>query len=313
MPCLFKALNFDDEPSFINAVDSIAQIGETLTTSQIALLRKALNGSDNQKRAVIQTHTKLAIGQGENEISVLETDVNPLVAGAARAYAAKVHGHLDRLMPIIKQLTDAVSGRWRAALIDLGDAGDINVLPQLIRSPVSMPLRAKSTFQLVDPNKTGKVPENHRNLISQLLRDDPSSVSLQEEWICGADQTEIEKNLQHRDEGKKYGGALTLMRMPKQQQIESIDQIYARYWSDYEVNYLLTAVIGVNRIQERQELVRTVLAETFPQYAKSRVAAAWARLSLGLRDQTMLLNEIAQTSQWMPLKWSCHQVLQHLT
>ena len=187
------------------------------------------------------------------------------------------------------------------------------MLPQLIRSPVPMPLRAKSAFQLVDPNKTGKVPENYRNLISQLLRDDPSSLSLLEEWICGADQTEIKKNLQHRDEGKQYGGALTLMRMPKQQQIESIDQIYARYWSDYGTNYLLTAVIGVNRIQERQELVRTALAETLPQYAKSRVAAAWACLSLGLRDQTMLLDEIAKTSQWMPLKWSCHQVLLHLT
>ena len=286
LPCLFKALNFDDETSVINAVNSIAQIGETLTTSQSALLSKALNGSDNQKRAVIQTHTKLAIVQGENEISILETYVNPLVAGAARTYAAKVHGHIERLTPIIKQLTDAVSGRRRAAVIDLGDAGDINVLPQLIRSPVSMPLRAKSAFQHVDPNKTGKVPENYRNLISQLLRDDPSSLSLLEEWICGADQTEIEKNLQHRDEGKQYGGALTLMRMPKQQQIESIDQIYVRYWSDYGTNYLLTAVIGVNRIQERQELVRTSLAETLPQYAKSRVAAAWVCLSLGLLDQT---------------------------
>ena len=129
LPCLFKALNFDDAPSVINAVDSIAQIGQPLTASQNVLLSKALNGSDNQKRAVIQTHTKLAIVQGENEISILETYVNPLVAEAARTYAAKVHGHLERLTPIIKQLTDAVSGRRRAAVIDLGDAGDINVLP----------------------------------------------------------------------------------------------------------------------------------------------------------------------------------------
>ena len=85
-----------------------------------------------------------------------------------------------------------------------------------------MPLRAKSAFQLVDPNKTGKVPENYRNLISQLLRDDPSSLSLLEEWICGADQTEIEKNLQHRDEGKQYGGALTLMRVPKGNKLRAL-------------------------------------------------------------------------------------------
>ena len=313
LPCLFKALNFDDEPSVINAVDSIAQIGEPLTTSQSALLAKALDGSDNQKRAVIQTHTRLGIEEGVAAISVFETDENPLVAGAARAYAAKVHGQRDRLTPVVKQLTDAVAGRRRAAVIDLGDAGDISVLPHLVGCPVSMPLRAKSAFQLVDPNKTGTVPESYTNVITQLLRDDPSSLSLQDDWICEADQSEIEKNLQHRDEGKQYGGALTLMRMPKHQQVESIDQIHSRYWSDYGANYLLTAVIGLNQIQERQELVRTALAETLPQYAKSRVAAAWACLSLGLRDQTVLLDEIAQSSQWMPLKWSCYQVLQHLT
>ena len=66
-------------------------------------------------------------------------------------------------------------------------------------------------------------------------------------------------------------------------------------------------------MSERSDLVRTALAETLPQYAKSRVAAAWGCLALGLSDQVNLLQEIHREAQWIPLKWSCGQVLQQLS
>ena len=313
LPALFKALAFDDETSVINAVDSIAQIGATLDSDQSQALRFALRGSDNQKRSVIQTHTRLGMASGEEEIAALEQNENPLVAGAARAYAAKVHGRFDRLTPLIEQLTDSIAGRRRAAVIDLGDAGDVSRLSHLVTCPVSMPLRAKSAFQLVDPEKTGTVPVAHRDLIVQLLQDDPAKLSLQPGWICNSNLTEIEKNLQHRDEGKQYGGALSLINMPKKLQLETIDHLHSRLWSDYGANYLLTSVVGLQNVQERSDLVRTALAETLPQYAKSRVAAAWACLRLGLTDQVELLRDIQKTATWIPLKWSCEHALQGLS
>ena len=312
LPALFTALGFDDEASVINAVDSIAQIGAPLSNHQSEQLLSALNGSDNQKRSVIQTHARLGIASGEQAIAALERDDNPLVAGAARAYAAKVHGQFDQLAPLIPQLTDSIPGRRRAAVIDLGDAGDVSVLPHLVTCPVSMPLRAKSAFQLVDPQKSGTVPIAHSDLIIQLLQDDPSTLSLQHDWICSEEIAEIEKNLQHRDEGKQYGGALSMIKMPKGQQLDTIDHIHSRFWSDYGVNYLLTAVVGLQGLQERSDLVRTALAETLPQYAKSRVAAAWSCLRLGLKDQVEPLMQIQQTTSWLPLKWSCEQVLKGL-
>ena len=313
LPGLFNALAFDDEPSVINAVDSIAQIGSPLSEEQRKTLLKALEGSDNQKRSVIQAHTRLGIREGDHAISALEQDGNPLVAGAARAYAAKVHDRVDRLEPLIPQLTDPVAGRRRSAVIDLGDAGERSVLSHLVSCPVSMPLRAKSAFQIVDPNKTGLIPEPYIELITTLLKDNPCDMALQQEWICGSDLAEIEKNLQHRDEGKQYGGALALLQMSSKEQLEAIDHIHAKFWSDYGANYLLTAVIGLNKVHERSDLVRTALAETLPQYAKSRVAAAWACLSLGLKDQLELLQEIESNAKWLPLKWSCEQVLKQMS
>ena len=313
LPGLFSALAFDDEPSVINAVDSISQIGFALEDEQRRTLLNALRGSDNQKRSVIQAHTRLGIEKADHEISVLEDDANPLVAGAARAYAAKVHGRVDRLEPLIPQLTDPIAGRRRSAVIDLGDAGESSVLEHLVSCPVSMPLRAKSAFQIVDPEKTGLVPAPYAELITTLLRDNPLDMAIQDDWICESSLSEIEKNLQHRDEGKQYGGALTLMKMPSQQQLEAIDHIHDKFWSDYGANYLLTAVVGLNKVHERSDLVRTALAETLPQYAKSRVAAAWACLSLELNDQIELLQDIQLNARWLPLKWSCEQVLKQMS
>ena len=60
-------LAFDDEPAVINAADSIAQIGAPLSDAQCIALLNALDGSDNQKRSVIQTHTRLKLPSGESD------------------------------------------------------------------------------------------------------------------------------------------------------------------------------------------------------------------------------------------------------
>ena len=124
---------------------------------------------------------------------MLEEDANPLVAGAARAYAAKVHGRIDRLEPLIPQLTDPIAGRRLSAVIDLGDAGESSVLEHLVSCPGSMPLRAKSAFQIVDPGRTGLVPEPFTELITTMLQDNPMNMAIQQEWICESSLSEIEK------------------------------------------------------------------------------------------------------------------------
>ena len=89
-----------------------------------------------------------------------------------------------------------------------------------------------------------------------------------------------------------------------------IDNLHTALGSDYVVHYYITLTINLNRVSARANLIKSALAETIPQYAKSRVAAAWACLHLGLSDQIPLLKELSQTSQWAPLKWSCQQALQ---
>ncbi|MFL0781855.1 MAG: HEAT repeat domain-containing protein, partial [Prochlorococcus sp.] len=313
IPVLIKALSCDDEIAVINAIDSITKIDTPLTDEQTQAIGLALTGPDNQKRAVIQAHTRLGLPDPNDAIRPLEEHDNPLVAGAACVYAARSEGRTEQLNRLIPQLTDPKAGRRHAAVIDLGDAGDVSWLEPLIRAPVSMPLRAKSAFKLLQTNGNGDIPEQYIPLLEQLLQDNPNNLDLKDEWIAAEDPAELEKNLQHRDEAKQYGAAKTLISLERSQAMVVIDDLQKKFGSDYVIHYYLTVAVSLGRIHERSDLIRASLAATIPQYAKSRVAAAWGCLNLQLSDQIPLLRELAEGSEWIPLKWSCKQVLHKIS
>ena len=95
-------------------------------------------------------------------------------------------------------------------------------------------------------------------------------------------------------------------------QLQLIDGLRSSFGSDYGVHYLLASCAGLLQLHERSDLVRDALSEIAPQYAKSRVAAAWSCVRLGLKDQRSALQELSQTNRWQPLRWSCERVLVHL-
>ena len=102
------------------------------------------------------------------------------------------------------------------------------------------------------------------------------------------------------------------MRIERDKCLSLIESMQERLWSDYVTHYYLTCIIGLRKIQEKDDLIRSALAETTPQYTKSRIAAAWACVDLQLFDQMDLLDELARTAPWVPLRWTCQQSLANL-
>jgi HEAT repeat protein len=241
------------------------------------------------------------------QIDRCRNDINPLVAGAAHAYAVRVLGDPQGLQPLVEQLRDDNAGRRRAAVIDLGDAGRIEALAELIRCPVSMPLRAKSAFQMAT-SQAGAIDPDASDLLKELLQDDPRRLNLNGIPETPAEPEAIKDGLQHRDEARQYAAAKALMALPRSAQLDQIDALRSSLGSDYGVHYLLASCTGLLELHERSDLVREALAETAPQYAKSRIAGAWSCLRLGLRDQTTLLEEVGRSHPWQPLQWSCCEV-----
>ena len=121
-------------------------------------------------------------------------------------------------------------------------------------------------------------------------------MDIKSEWQCGDEPDEIEQNLSHRDEARQYGAAASLMRIERDECLKLIDSMQERLWSDYVTHYYLTCIVGLRKLQEKEDLIRSALAETTPQYTKSRIAAAWACADLQLFDQVELLEELSTTA-----------------
>ena len=306
---LLNSLEGNDDLAIINAVDSIALLGCTLNKVQCLQLRKIFEGNDNQIRANIQAHIRLGISSSVDIIKEFVKSENKLVSGSARAYLAKVHGDNKLLDDLIPQLFHPVAGLRRSAVIDLGDAGDEERLEELIRSPVSMPLRARSVFKIINNPFDHITNGMHNKLLIRLLQDNPNDLYLEKAWISGNDLIDVEKFLRHRDESKQYGAAKSLMTLSKKELVTKIDYLKSNLGTDYVVHYYITLITNLLGISERADIARNSLNETIPQYSKSRVAAAWACLRLNLIDQIDVLKFLSMNSKWDPLKWTCLHVI----
>ena len=313
IPALFDVLKCTDTEAVINAVLSLIRIGWIPDSVEEKQLLSLLDGEVTQCRAVIQAYTRLGIKseQSRSRITALCSHDSALIAGAARACLSKLYAETELMKPLVPQLTDLVAGKRRSAVIDIGDSLDQSLLPALVSAPVSMSLRANSFFQIVEANNSISEP-SIQLLLKRLLLDNPLLLSIKDEWKCGVEADQIEANLSHRDEARQYGAAASLMMIDRDYCLEIIDSMQERLWSDYVTHYYLTCIIGLRQLNEKSYLVKDALSQTTPQYVKSRIAAAWACVELGLYDQLELLYELSNSSPWAPLRWTCQQAFAEL-
>lgn len=311
---LVDVLACSDTEAVINAISALTRIGWSPAPAEHDQLLNLLESEDvTLSRAVIQAFTRLSIKSSASRscIGELCDHESALVSGAARACLSKLYGEKGFMQPLLTQLTDLVAGKRRSAVIDIGDCGDQCFLPDLVKAPVSMSLRAKSFLQIAELGGLLEVDFYH-DLFERLLLDNPLFLELNDDWKCGLTPEDIEQNLSHRDEARQYGAAASLMRIGREECLELIDSMQERLWSDYVTHYYLTCVVGLRGLHEKSYLVRSALAETTPQYTKSRVAAAWACVRLQLDDQLELLYELSNSSPWVPLRWTCQQAFAQL-
>ena len=309
LPVIQEALSSDDDPTVVNAVDALITIGLPLTTDiKTTLLNLLHQRSAAIQRVSIQCFSRLDVDDCTAQISPFESHSDYLVSGAALAYLVRYTGSLERLESLSARLSDNMVGIRRAAVIDLGDAGHEASLSVLASSAVSMPLRAKSALRIL-----GKNHQYYLNpFLQAILIDDPRLLVYPSELSSPSSLDSICDYLRHRDEGKQYLGAKALLDLESADQHQAILDIWNQHGSDYGVHYLITNIIGQLRLHSLSDLVIEALNNSEPQYAKSRIAAVWACLSLGLKDARPTIERLFLETYWDALKQTCFSVLKRL-
>lgn len=309
LPVIQQALSSDDDPTVVNAVDALITIGLPLTADiRTTLLSLLHQRSAAIQRVAIQCFSRLDVDDCAAQISPFESHTDYLVSGAALAYSVRYTGSLERLESLSTRLSDNTVGIRRAAVIDLGDAGHEASLSALASSAVSMPLRAKSALRIL-----GKNHQYHLNpFLQAILIDDPRLLVYPSELSSPSSLDSICDYLRHRDEGKQYLGAKALLGLKSAEQQQAILDIWNQHGSDYGVHYLITNIIGQLRVHSLSDVVIEALNNSEPQYAKSRIAAVWGCLSLGLKDARPTIERLFLETHWDALKQTCFSVLKRL-
>ena len=309
LPTIYDAMSSSDEQTIVNAVDTLINFGVPLDSQfKSSLLKIIQDGSDVLKRVAIQCFSRLEMHDSNGIISKQQSNPNILVNGASIAYSIRVEGDKSKLQILADHLENTNVIYRRSSVIDIGDAGEPSLLSNIAKVAVSMPLRAKSAFKITPKIKT----ESQRSLINQMLQDDSRHLSFTQSVDVPVDLKEVCDLLRHRDEERQYSGAKTLFTWPVAGLTEAINSIWENHGSDYGVHYQVNCLISQLGLTELSFITKESLSEPAPQYAKSKIAATWGCLNLGLSECRSEIENLFMMSSWEPLRWTCAEVLRKL-
>ena len=309
LPTIYDAMSSSDEQTIVNAVDTLINFGIPLDSQfKSSLLKIIQDGTDVLKRVAIQCFSRLEMHDSNGIISKQQSNPNILVNGASFAYSIRVEGDKSKLQILADHLENTNVIYRRSSVIDIGDAGEPSLLSNIAKVAVSMPLRAKSAFKITPKIKT----ESQRSLINQMLQDDSRHLSFTQSVHVPVDLKEVCDLLRHRDEERQYSGVKTLFSWPVSGLTEAINFIWENHGSDYGVHYQVNCLISQLGLTELSFITKESLSEPAPQYAKSKIAATWGCLNLGLSECRSEIENLFMMSSWEPLRWTCAEVLRKL-
>jgi len=307
---VLDGLNSDDPGAVVSAANSVSRLwaaGQTMDSSQLtAALVAALKGPGTQQRAVIQCLTRLELHGAKAAVETRINHGDRLLDGAARAYLVRHGGGKDLLQPVLARLQDGEAGQRRTAVIDLALAAQPEHLAAVVRTPVSMPLRALTAFSLARRGlANGLAPAPLAALLDELCHDDPRQLRLigtpqpREDTPAGWAQL-----LLQRDENCQYGAAAGILHQSKASQSVILEYLHHHHGNDYGGHYMVMRLVGLAGHQERSLWLQQGLEQTAPQYQKSRIAAAVAMGELALTDQRGALERLNNLSNGEQLYWA---------
>ncbi|WP_392350434.1 HEAT repeat domain-containing protein [Parasynechococcus sp.] len=283
-----------DDPYLVeNAAFALQQLG----CSDSSILRKLqdllVDDTQNQ-RVLVQSLSALNVLDALPVIQTLQASEKPGVRGAAISAEAQMGGSRERLPELASQMLLPNQMDRQSAIQDAIHASANELLPDILRAPVSPVFRMRALRALC-PNPSTLTSKEQSLLLASLdalIQDRPESLEL----VHAYDQEPTNEFLIQEFFGTDFSRSYLSLQTLQSRAAEHLWPLLEQRWhddahNDYGAHYFFIRLIGLLPAwpDAALALIEKILIDAIktrrPQFMKSKPAAVLAMASLGWADQ----------------------------
>ena len=303
-----KCLVSDDHYLVENAAWALHQLGcqdQGIINQMVALLAD----HRQNRRVLIQSLSGLKVVQALPEITALQDDDKPGVRGAAIAAVATLAGSRDRILSLGEHLFLPNQMDRQSAIQDVIDAGAIELLEEVLCTPVSPVFRMRALRLLWPEAQPLSNGLSLLAILDSLLLDSPESLQLVHSYGESQENLFLINELFGTDFSRCYLALQTLACEPGEHLWSLLEQRWLEEaHNDYGAHYfflrLFAMLTGWGAEKDKVEsYCDDAIFNRRPQFAKSRPAAILALLSLQPERLNSSLTQLLDPE--LEANWEC--------
>ena len=289
-----QCLDSDDCYLVENAAFALQQL--RCTDPQILSdLRGLLRKPGQNQRVLIQALAALGVAESVPEIQGLLNSDNHGVRGAAISAMASLAGDRQHLSALSDQMLLPNQMDRQSAIQDAINATAIELLPEILRAPVSPVFRMRAFKALWPQNCSQSQGLELTEVVDGILIDKPESLDL----VHSYDQDPSDEFLIQEFFGTDFSRSYLALKSLQTRSAETLWPLLFNRWeaeahNDYGAHYFFIRLFGLigewpaESIPHIREILLAAIATQRPQFMKSKPAAVLTMVRLGLiPDQTI--------------------------
>ena len=283
IPAIAKCLWSDDQYLVENTVWALQRM-KCSEPKLIARVLELLDDPFQNQRVLIQYLAALNVQHSVEKVQQFQFSETAGVRGAAISAIAQ----LTNDSKIVSTLTDHLmlpnQMDRQCAIQDIIDAGAVQLLPSVIKAPVSPAFRMRACRTLIKHKDQDDLSLKDLELIDFVLDDSPDLIELVHRYDNDPSPDFLVRDLFHTDFSRCYLALKALKSFPS---ADLIFPILKREWeseahNDYGAHYFFIRLFGSRSdwsevaMEYISHLLNSAIQNQRPQFQKSRAAAIYA-------------------------------------
>jgi len=282
IPSIGRCLQSDDRYLVENSAWALLQL-QCQDAELLHAMCQLLNDPSQSRRVLIQALVGLGVRAALPMLQLLQDDETPGVRGAALAGVAQLTGDDSRLHELEDHLTLPNQMDRQTAIQDLIDCGASNLLPSILKAPVSPVFRMRALRALWPTHESRHAGLALIPTIDALLRDSVENLVLAHCYDTEPATTFLFEEFFGTDFSRCYLALATLKQRPPAE----LWPVFWKRWledahNDYGAHYFFIQLLGSvddwpsDTLPTIQALLLEAINSRRPQFMKSKSAACLA-------------------------------------